>query len=113
MIEAVSTVPTVPRPRWQVHLSTAVILVISAGINIGLNLRSHSDVESFSFSGKSPLNTETQKSLQNVCWYGWPFPVVVTQRTATESTIDIDFVRVGAFHYAWGWNYLALFTDGI
>jgi hypothetical protein len=100
-----------PRRPWQVHLSTTIFLVVTSGVAIGLNLQSHSDVQGYNFSGKSPLHSETQKSLNNVCWYGWPFPVVVTQKTDAESNIDIVSVRVGFFHYGWGWNYFALVTD--
>jgi hypothetical protein len=101
------------RYPWQVHLSTTIFMVITSGVAIGLNLRSNTEVQGFSFSGKSPLNSETKKNLNNVCWYGWPFPVLVTQKTVAESNIDIASVRVGVFQYGWGWNYLALLADAI
>ena|SRR5437762_861984 len=104
-------IETVQRRPWQVHLSTAIVMVLGAGIGIGLNLRSHTEVQGFSFSGKSPLLSETQNSLRNVCWYGWPFPVVVTQQTEAASNVEIVTVRVGSFRYAWGWNYLGLLSD--
>jgi hypothetical protein len=57
---------TNPRRWFQIHLSTAILLLLFIGAVLGLNLRRQSEVLIFSQAGDA---------------FGWPYPIVAQQPT--------------------------------
>ena len=91
-----------PRKRFQIHLSTAIVMMFVAGALIWANVSQR--------GGRGEVLQVIDQELLVVdyeLYYGWPFPMVTSQGSALASLSEMYALP------EWKWHAVSLTLNGV